>query len=124
MGSSLGGVVSFYLGWQWPEVFGRIACLSSTFTYRDDLIERVATEPKRNITIYLDSGGWPRDNYEATRAVRDRLLWKGYSPGSELFYLAFPEAKHNEMAWAERSPIPFQFLFGNMPVFKQHTSRA
>ena len=27
MGSSLGGVVSFYLAWQWPEVFGkRPAC--------------------------------------------------------------------------------------------------
>jgi enterochelin esterase-like enzyme len=23
MGSSLGGVVSFYLGWQWPDVFGK-----------------------------------------------------------------------------------------------------
>ena len=123
MGSSLGGVVSFYLGWQWPEVFGKVACLSSAFTFRDDLIERVEAEPKRNIKIYLDSG-WPRDNYEPTRAVRDRLLWKGYSPGSELFYLAFPEAKHNEMAWAERSPIPFQFLFGNLPVFKQRANCA
>jgi len=61
MGSSLGGVVSFYLGWQWPEVFGKVACLSSTFAYRDDLLERVSTEPKRKIKIYLDSG-WPRDN--------------------------------------------------------------
>jgi hypothetical protein len=25
MGSSLGGVVSFYLGWQWSEVFGKVA---------------------------------------------------------------------------------------------------
>ena len=47
MGSSLGGVVSFYLGWQWPDVFGKIACLSSTFAYRDDLLERIAAEPKR-----------------------------------------------------------------------------
>jgi len=117
MGSSLGGVVSFYLGWQWPEVFGKVACLSSTFTFRDDLIERVSTESKREIKIYLDSG-WPRDNYEPTRAMRDRLLWKGYSRGSELFYLAFPDAKHNEGAWAERSPIPFQLLFGKLPVFE------
>lgn len=116
MGSSLGGVVSFYLGWQWPEVFGKIACLSSTFTYRDDLLERVAAEAKRKIRIYLDSG-WPGDNYEATRSMRDRLIWKGYSVGSELFYLAFPEAKHDENAWAARSPIPFQFLFGKLPVF-------
>ncbi len=116
MGSSLGGVVSFYLGWQWPDVFGKVACLSSTFTYQDDLLERVAVEAKRNIRIYLDSG-WPADNYEPTRAMRDRLIWKGYQPGSNLLYLAFPEAKHDENAWAARSPIPFQFLFGRLPKF-------
>jgi predicted alpha/beta superfamily hydrolase len=116
MGSSLGGVVSFYLGWQWSEVFGKVACLSSTFTYRDDLLKRVSAEPKRKIRIYLDSG-WPGDNYEATRSMRDRLIWKGYRPGSELLYLAFPEAKHDENAWAARSAIPFQFLFGKLPAF-------
>jgi hypothetical protein len=68
------------------------------------------TEAKRNIRIYLDSG-WPGDNHEPTRSMRDRLIWKGYRPGSDLFYLAFPEAKHDENAWAARSPIPFQFLF-------------
>ncbi len=116
MGSSLGGVVSFYLGWQWPDVFGKVACLSSTFAYRDNLLERVFAEPKRQLRIYLDSG-WPADNYEPTRSMRDRLIWKGYRPGSELFYLAFPEAKHDENAWAVRSPIPFQFLFGKLPAF-------
>ncbi len=78
MGSSLGGVVSFYLGWQWPDVFGKVACLSS---------------------------------------------WKGYRPGSELFYLAFPEAKHDENAWAARSPIPFQFLFAKLPAFREANFR-
>ena len=116
MGSSLGGVVSFYLGWQWPDVFGKVACLSSTFAYRDNLLERVFAEPKRKLRIYLDSG-WPADNYEPTRSMRDRLIWKGYRPGSELFYLAFPEAKHDENTWAVRSPIPFQFLFGKLPAF-------
>ena len=56
MGSSLGGVVSFYLGWQWPEVFGKIACLSSTFTFRDDLLEHISFKAKRKIRIHLDSG--------------------------------------------------------------------
>jgi enterochelin esterase-like enzyme len=31
MGSSPGGVVSFYMGWQWPSVFGNVASLSGTF---------------------------------------------------------------------------------------------
>ena len=123
MGSSLGGVVSFYLGWQWPKVFGKIACLSSTFSYRDNLLSRVSSEPKRKIQIYLDSG-WPSDNYEATRSMRDRLIWKGYRPGSELFYLAFPQAEHDEKAWAARSPIPLQFFFGKMPLFSRPRPRT
>jgi len=122
MGSSLGGVVSFYLAWRWPKIFGKAACLSSTFTYRDNLLERVAEEPKRDLKIYLDSG-WPGDNYEATRAMRDRLIWKGYYPGSELFYLAFPNAEHHENAWATRSHIPFQFLFGNLPTFADEVGK-
>ena len=65
-----------------------------TFTFRDDLIERVAAEPKRSLKVYLDSG-WPRDNYEATRSMCDRLIWKGYRPGIDLSYLAFPKAKHD-----------------------------
>ena len=35
---------------------------------------------KKKTRIYLDSG-WPGDNYEATRSMRDRLIWKGYRPG-------------------------------------------
>src|SRR5947207_2777023 len=89
-------------------------------TWRPDevlgVLERVFVERKRKLRIYLDSG-WPGDNYEPTRSMRDRLIWKGYRPGSELFYLAFPEAKHDENAWATRSPIPFQFLFGKLPAF-------
>jgi hypothetical protein len=49
------------------------------------------------------------------------LIWKGYRPGSELFYLAFPEAKHDENAWAARSAIPFQFLFGKLPTFRRES---
>lgn len=116
MGSSLGGVVSLYLAWQWPQVFGKAACLSSTFTYRDDLMGRISSEPKRGIDIYLDSG-WPGDNFEVTRGMRDVLAKAGYRYGEDLMYYAFPEALHNESSWAMRSHIPFQYFFGGAPVF-------
>lgn len=111
MGSSLGGVASFHTAWQWPEVFGMTASLSSTFGYRDDLAERVAIEPRRDIRIYLDSG-WPEDNYEVTRGVRALLAERGYRQGIDLHYLAFPHALHTETAWATRVHIPFQLFFG------------
>jgi len=110
MGSSLGGVVSLYLAWQWPEVFGFAGCMSSTFGYRDDLAQRVTREEKRPIRVYLDSG-WPRDNYEVTRNMRNRLVESGYVEGRDLMYLAFPHARHDERAWAMRAHIPFQHFF-------------
>jgi len=109
MGSSLGGVASFHLAWEWPTLFGMAACLSSTFGWRDDLRERVASEPLRPVRFYLDSG-WPRDNYEATRDMRDLLLSRGSVEGQDLLYFAFPEALHNEQHWATRVHLPFQFF--------------
>jgi len=110
LGSSLGGVVSFYLAWEHPEVFGMAGCLSSTFGFKDDLMLRVTNEPRRKVRFYLDSG-WPRDNYEVTRAMRDRLAARGYRSGRDLFHLAYPEAQHDERAWAGRLHVPFQWFF-------------
>ena len=87
-GSSLGGVVSFYTVWQYPEVFGAAVCMSSTFSHKDDLLERVLSEPKRNVGFYLDSG-WPGDNYEVTVAMALALVSKGWRYGRDLLYSMF-----------------------------------
>jgi predicted alpha/beta superfamily hydrolase len=110
-GSSLGGVVSFYTVWQYPEVFGVAVCMSSTFSHKDDLIERVMSEPKRDVAFYLDSG-WPEDNYEVTMAMAMALASRGWKYGFNLFHLCFPHAVHNESAWGMRLHLPMQFLNG------------
>jgi predicted alpha/beta superfamily hydrolase len=110
-GSSLGGVVSFYTVWQYPEVFGAAACMSSTFTYKDDLIERVRNEQKRNVGFYLDSG-WPGDNYEVTVAMALTLVSQGWRYGRDLIYLCFPHAAHDEKAWGMRLHLPMQLFTG------------
>lgn len=111
MGSSLGGVASLFLAWEHPRVFGGAACLSSTFGHADDLFERIAAEPRRALRLYLDSG-WPRDNFDATNAMRDLLVRRGFALGTDLLHLSFPEGAHHEGSWAERLHLPFQFFFG------------
>jgi predicted alpha/beta superfamily hydrolase len=112
-GSSLGGVVSFYTVWQYPEVFGVGVCMSSTFSHKDDLIERVLHEPKRDVAFYLDSG-WPEDNYEVTMGMAMALVSRGWRYGFNLLHLVFPHAVHNEGAWGMRLHIPMQFLNGSV----------
>jgi predicted alpha/beta superfamily hydrolase len=111
MGSSLGGVVSFFLAWEWPDLFGGAACLSSTFGFRDDLLERVLSEPKRDARLYLDSG-WPEDNYEVTLSMAMALVSRGWIYGLDLLHFAFPLAEHDEKAWGLRLHLPLQLFSG------------
>jgi len=110
-GSSLGGVVSFYTVWEHPDVFGVGVCMSSTFSHKDDLIERVLHEPARDVAFYLDSG-WPEDNYEVTMSMAMALASRGWKYGFNFLHLCFPNAVHNEGAWGMRLHLPMQFLNG------------
>ncbi|HMV69977.1 MAG TPA: alpha/beta hydrolase-fold protein [Myxococcota bacterium] len=115
LGSSLGGVLALHTALAWPETFGMAACLSSTFGVFDDLFERVGEGPRPPLRLYLDSG-WPRDNFERTIAMRDRLLLAGYRANADLLHLTFPGARHDEPSWRQRLHIPFQWFFGKAPT--------
>jgi predicted alpha/beta superfamily hydrolase len=112
-GSSLGGVVAFYCVWQHPEVFGSAVCMSSTFSHKNNLIERVLSEPFRDVAFYLDSG-WPGDNYEVTMAMAVALISRGWIYGRNLFHLCFPMAEHDETAWGVRLHLPMQLINGSV----------
>lgn len=115
IGSSLGGVAAFYMAWQHPQVFGFAACMSSTFSYQDDLIERVLSEPKSPSKFYLDSG-WPKDNYEVTLAMAMALSERGYKVREDFLHLAFPLEQHDEKAWGRRLHLPLQLAMGRPAV--------
>jgi predicted alpha/beta superfamily hydrolase len=115
MGSSLGGVVSFYMAWQFPKVFGAAFCLSSTFSYQDDLIDRVLSEPMPTSRFYLDSG-WPQDNYEVTLAMAMALYQRGWTPGKDYLNVIFPLALHDERSWGERLHLPLQLFLGRASI--------
>jgi predicted alpha/beta superfamily hydrolase len=110
-GSSLGGVVSFYTVWQYPGVFGTAICMSSTFSHEDNLVERVLSEPRRDVAFYLDSG-WPGDNYEVTMGMAMALVSRGWRYGHNLLHFGFPHAEHDEKAWGLRLHLPLQFING------------
>lgn len=121
MGSSLGGVVAFYLAWQHPQSFGNAACLSPTFAWNDDLLERVHQDPlagRETLRIYLDSG-WPADNYEVTLSMAAALIERGFRFGRNLLHLAFPQGRHHESAWGSRVHLPIQLFSGKIRRFAE-----
>ncbi|MGB8509779.1 MAG: alpha/beta hydrolase-fold protein [Pyrinomonadaceae bacterium] len=113
-GSSLGGLVSLYLGLRYPNVFGRLAVVSPSVWWDDKVILRhVATLRRRPATrIWLDIGTDenPRATIDA-RLLRDALIAKGWRLDNDLKYFEAEGAKHSETAWAQRVDPILRFLF-------------
>ncbi len=113
-GSSLGGLVSLFVGLRMPEVFGKIAALSPSVWWNQRVILRFAdAAPVRpRPRIWLDIG-----TREGSRTIddverfRDALLRKGWQWQHELHYERVNGGEHNEAAWAQRVGPFLQFLF-------------
>lgn len=112
IGSSLGGVVSLYMGWDYDDVFGRCAAMSGSWQL-PNFPNRVRSEPFRELRIYLDSGdsGTSNDNAWPTMSLRDGLPPKGYVLHCDLYHTVGYGQQHNEAAWAARLPGALEYLF-------------
>ena len=113
-GSSLGGLVSLYLGLKLPHVFGRIAALSPSIWWNERVMLRFAAAARvhPHPRIWLDAGTREGGRtVEDTERFRDILLEKGWHPEHDLHYERVEGAEHNEAAWARRVGPFLQFLF-------------
>lgn len=116
-GSSLGGLVTMYLGTQYPEVFGKLAVMSPSvwWDYRVILRRIVSVTHPHRAKIWLDvgtnEGSNPRGTLRDTRLLRDVLTRKGWKNGVNLYYYEDAHGAHDEASWAARTPHMLQFLF-------------
>ena len=123
-GSSMGGLFSAYLGWEFPDFAAQHACMSPSFWITGELdndyanmetVRRFREGEFRPIRLYLDSGtggddAKSDDGMHNTIAARDALLENGYTLGDNLVYVLDEGAGHNEAAWANRLPQVLKFL--------------
>jgi predicted alpha/beta superfamily hydrolase len=116
MGSSLGGLVSLYIGLHHAELFGSVASMSGTIAWgtfgadNPTIVQEYAAAPPFGLRIYLDSGGSAglgcpeggSDNYCGNVELADALRGWGWVDELDLVYRWAPGAPHNEAAWADR----------------------
>jgi predicted alpha/beta superfamily hydrolase len=113
-GSSLGGLISLYLGFTYPEVFSKLAVLSPSLWWDNRCILRTVSSGtvRPALKIWLDMG-----TAEGLRHLRDtdllerRLIDRGWRRKIDLCYVRVPGGLHNEDAWAARFGEVLQFLF-------------
>jgi predicted alpha/beta superfamily hydrolase len=115
-GSSMGGLISTYAACQYPHIFKRIASLSTAYWFNQEEIEDLIRKSDLSEIerFYLDAG---------TAEVTETIDGETYERTSERVYELLKEkvgharfdiiegGVHNEIAWRERLPQVFEFLF-------------
>lgn len=115
-GSSLGGLVSLWLGLQYPQIFGKLAVLSPSVwwnhRYIVQYVDEVALALPRRPRIWLDVG-----DCEGRRTVADvqklhaHLELYGWRDDIDIHSEIVPGGTHDEAAWSERVRPMLKFLF-------------
>jgi predicted alpha/beta superfamily hydrolase len=113
-GSSLGGLITLYLGLQYSNVFGKLAVLSPSIWWdQRSILNTVGmANPNLRPKIWLDIG-----TAEGLRHVRDtellnrRLIQQGWRIGVDLKFAIVEGGFHSEDAWAARFDQVLRFLF-------------
>ena len=113
-GSSLGGLVSLFLGLERPDVFAKAAVMSPSIWWDQGsilkLVERA--KPKPALRIWMDMGTEEGARHLRDAGRLDRLLQRhGWREGVDLKYFVAEGAVHDEDAWAARFDQVLRFLF-------------
>lgn len=115
-GSSLGGLVTLYLGLRHAEIFGKLAALSpsvwwnhkSILGYVNEHAPQIWERPK----VWLDIGD--REGHRTLRDVEHlarRLKANGWRPGETMYFEKVHGGTHDEASWAKRVRPMLRFLF-------------
>ena len=115
-GSSLGGLVTLYLGLRHAPIFGKLAVLSpsvwwnhkSILGYVNELSPQIWDRPR----VWLDVGDKEgRGTLDDAEALNRRLKANRWVPGKSLHFERVHGGTHDEGSWAKRVRAMLKFLF-------------
>jgi predicted alpha/beta superfamily hydrolase len=115
-GSSLGGLLTLYLGLRHGQHFGKLAALSPSVWWNHKSILGYVNEygpaTWQKPRLWLDVG-----EREGQKTVQDaerlasRLVARSWERGDTLHFERFPDGAHDEASWAARVRPMLRFLF-------------
>lgn len=119
-GSSAGGIMSFMLVWEHPDVFSKAICMSPAFKSLSSggwdytRVVQSSSGNKKHIFFYMDNGGVGLDSQlqPGIDAMIAALKAKGYEEGKDFIFVQDPAAKHFEADWAKRFPRALVMVLG------------
>jgi len=101
VGSSLGGLISYYGGLKYPNTFGKIGALSTSFWFSDKVIDfTIQNGNINNVKMFLLAGEKEGEEMvESTNKTEKLLLETGFK-SKNLISKIVHEGEHNEAFWS------------------------
>jgi predicted alpha/beta superfamily hydrolase len=114
-GSSMGGLISFMLLWEYNDVFSKAICMSPAFKVRQfNYVTPVYNDVKtRDIKLYLYNGaiGLEEILQPGIHEMISVLESKGFVEGDDFVFYQDKDGIHNEAAWAKWLPAALLYIF-------------
>ena len=120
MGSSMGGLISFYTALKYPNVFGKVGVFSPSFWFSEKSYAYAKTYGTiKNTKMYFLAGGKEDGNTafeEIGQTVKNmntmvEVLQKKAVKSSSITSKIVPEGEHNEKLWKNEFKEAVQWLF-------------
>jgi predicted alpha/beta superfamily hydrolase len=114
-GSSLGGLVSLYLGLvKHGDIFGRVLAMSPSLWWAKCWLLRHLGEPVRGpkASVWIDAGTAEGANTECNaESLANALARRGFKRDVQVKFMRAEGARHSEQDWAHRVHHGLRFLF-------------
>jgi len=116
-GSSLGGLISFVMMWEFSEIFSKAICFSPAFKIEKyNFVDNVIAYDgkKKNIKIYIYNGDNELDSQlqPGVDEMISELVKQGYIQGKDFYFFKGKKSQHGERDWAKSIWRALIFIFG------------
>lgn len=117
MGSSLGGLISFYIAHNYQDVFSKAGVFSPSFWFSDSVYHFASQMGKKQSMRYYILGGTAESQSLAgqMQAMADTLKAKGFNE-SEVKVVVITGGQHNEAFWRSQFGQAYEWLFLSAPT--------
>ncbi len=112
MGSSLGGLISHYIGIKYQDVFSKSGIFSPSYWFNDSVYDFTYNTGKlNNMNLYIMGGSNESSGLvDEMMAMTDTLLAAGFQ-NDEMALKVVPGGQHNEALWRQEFGEAYEWLF-------------
>lgn len=112
IGASLGGLISYYGGLTYPDVFGKIGALSTSFWFSNEVFDLTKKKGnQKNLRMYLLVGGKEGGSMVSDMFKAEKMLVESGFYKKNLTSKLNKKAEHNEAFWSSEFEAVVKWLY-------------